>query len=441
MLDQKSIEEVKQIINNKIKIEEDTGCHIWTGSYCEQRKSCRLTFKQTSYQVNRLVWTINNMGVILKKSERCLRSCNNNKCVNYNHLIIKDKNEPLTKEDMWERILKDSEKQEAGCILYTKNINVDGYGRIEIANKKYRVHCLAWWVNSNLEKMPTKEETDRYIVRHMCKERSCVNPDHLKIGTQLENCKDKLESGTQPKGETHHSSSITRELAQKIQSSKYEKSHPNYKTKKKRAEQYGVSLYIIKQIDQGITWGHIEGSTFDVDKHEERRKKERERYLKRKDKIWTKEMFEKAHQKLINNSTEMDEPNEFTKTKCRIWNLSKNNFGYGRMSIFGKEIRSHIMACEIREGRHRKKEEITRHLCNNKLCCEPTHVKFGSQSENSIDQLRHGKKNSIPENVVLDIRETYKKDGLTNIERAKKYNIGVQSLRAIQNRKTYKHIQ
>lgn len=33
------------------------------------------------------------------------------------------------------------------------------------------------------------------VIRHLCSNRSCINPDHLKLGSQKENMQDKVEAG------------------------------------------------------------------------------------------------------------------------------------------------------------------------------------------------------------------------------------------------------
>ena len=59
----------------------------------------------------------------------------------------------------------------------------DGYGRFKAAGNARRAHRLAYarWIG------PLDDDDDRIIVDHRCRERRCVNPDHLKLVTYAEN--------------------------------------------------------------------------------------------------------------------------------------------------------------------------------------------------------------------------------------------------------------
>lgn len=61
------------------------------------------------------------------------------------------------------------------CIKWTGFIDRDGYGVVKIDRKSYRVHRLA------LEKKLGRQLLRHEWVRHSCPERSCFNPDHLKV--------------------------------------------------------------------------------------------------------------------------------------------------------------------------------------------------------------------------------------------------------------------
>jgi len=61
--------------------------------------------------------------------------------------------------------------------------------------------------------------------------------------------------------------------------------------------------------------------------------------------------------------------------------------GYGQVYVDGEQLLAHrvayILACgEIPEGL------VVRHLCNNKVCCNPAHLALGTQQDNADDMTR-----------------------------------------------------
>jgi len=77
----------------------------------------------------------------------------------------------------------------SGCWLWTGLINSSGYGWIKINDiKKYGKHGtykLAHRISYELFKGVIPEGLE---IDHLCRVRSCVNPDHLEAVTHVENC-------------------------------------------------------------------------------------------------------------------------------------------------------------------------------------------------------------------------------------------------------------
>lgn len=65
-----------------------------------------------------------------------------------------------------------------------------GYGRI---TDGLYAHRLSWEIHND-RKLERKE-----VVMHLCDNVSCVNPAHLRVGTQQENMDDKVAKGRHPK--------------------------------------------------------------------------------------------------------------------------------------------------------------------------------------------------------------------------------------------------
>ena len=106
---------------------------------------------------------------------------------------------------------------ESGCWLWTASKDVEGYGQMAHKGKRYRSHRLSFELHKG-------EIPDGLKVLHKCDNPSCVNPDHLFLGTHQENMDDMLAKGRQQKGSRHAHSKITEEVAALIK--KFLKRHP-----------------------------------------------------------------------------------------------------------------------------------------------------------------------------------------------------------------------
>jgi hypothetical protein len=84
------------------------------------------------------------------------------------------------------------------------------------------------------------------VIRHKCDNPSCINPDHLELGTVRQNFDDRKRHGTWPSGDNHPQARLSNDQVAEIR-----KSYIWYsKTKGCRAlaKEYGVSAYHIWDI-------------------------------------------------------------------------------------------------------------------------------------------------------------------------------------------------
>lgn len=82
------------------------------------------------------------------------------------------------------------------CWNWTGSRNSAGYGLFASNTHPVRLSLAHRWVleDANGEKIPR----DR-VVMHLCDNRSCVNPLHLRIATVAENNQDMFDKGRHPK--------------------------------------------------------------------------------------------------------------------------------------------------------------------------------------------------------------------------------------------------
>lgn len=103
----------------------------------------------------------------------------------------------------WEYV---GRKTEGGCVLWAGGLNQTGYGVLysSVANKtvSHYAHRVAY----ELMVGPIPEGL---FILHRCDNPPCVNPVHLRAGTQLENIADRNMKGRQAKGYGHGHSKLT----------------------------------------------------------------------------------------------------------------------------------------------------------------------------------------------------------------------------------------
>jgi hypothetical protein len=130
------------------------------------------------------------------------------------------------------------------CVIWQKCKDRDGYGRASINGKKWQAH--RWAYTEAYGDIP-----EGMVVRHMCHNPACINPEHLVIGTHADNVRDKLEANRQLKGEDVPSSKLTEAQVKEIKELKGKISGP------KLADKFNVHFITIYKIWNRKTWKHI----------------------------------------------------------------------------------------------------------------------------------------------------------------------------------------
>ena len=139
-------------------------------------------------------------------------------------------------------------KTESDCWIW-RGARSRGYGIVQIERGQFqRAHRLVYEMLEGA--IPAGK-----ILCHRCDNPSCVNPQHMMVGTMADNTADMFSKGRQqdysrnPKGETHHSAKVTEDAVRAIRAS----SAPS----KMLAAQYGVNVWSIQNIRARRTWKHI----------------------------------------------------------------------------------------------------------------------------------------------------------------------------------------
>jgi hypothetical protein len=114
------------------------------------------------------------------------------------------------KEDLATRFMKHVVvDHETGCWNWTGTKNRAGYGSIQVNQYKRFAHRVSWEIHKGA--IPPAEGYHGHVVCHRCDNPPCVNPEHLFLGTQYTNMKDRDSKGRRVAavGSSHAMSKLT----------------------------------------------------------------------------------------------------------------------------------------------------------------------------------------------------------------------------------------
>jgi hypothetical protein len=126
-----------------------------------------------------------------------------------------------------------------------RNVFRGGYGRFNWNYKIYRAHRFSYLLYRG-------DIPDGMCVCHKCDNPSCVNPDHLFLGTQAENIRDAKGKNRLAVGDRNKSTKLTESEIREIRK-RYIPGDPLC-GQKALGDRYGVTHGNIHQIITGKTW-------------------------------------------------------------------------------------------------------------------------------------------------------------------------------------------
>lgn len=132
-----------------------------------------------------------------------------------------------------------------GCWEFTGARDQRGYGRINVNDQAILAHRVAF--DLVVDDIPSG-----MFVCHHCDNPACINPDHLFLGTNQDNINDMVSKRRHTYGERNGMAKLT-----EVQVVEIKQQLTNGVARRKIADTYDVSVWLIHDIAKGRRWGHV----------------------------------------------------------------------------------------------------------------------------------------------------------------------------------------
>ena len=279
---------LEELFRQNVTIEEGSSCWIWKG-HCKQVGYGWFQFRRLKDYAHRVAYLLANGPVPEGKSVS--HKCNNKLCVNPEHLMLESyraycvatepakhcacgcgsmltKGKAIYKPGHWAKTSNGRKNDMArffahvdksqDCWIWTGHKDKHGYGSLSYEGKHWKTHRLSYYLTHG--SIP-----DGMGVLHKCDNPSCVNPDHLFVGTQSTNVADMKSKLRCAYGEKSGTAKLTWQQASEIRQLYVPGKRGSAVS---LADQFGVGRQQIVRVAMGIhgkslCWPEIKGVSND----------------------------------------------------------------------------------------------------------------------------------------------------------------------------------
>ena len=146
---------------------------------------------------------------------------------------------------------------ETGCFEWMAFRNAKGYGSFSAKGQSYQAHRVAYLI-------ATGTDPGEFQTMHTCDNPPCVNPEHLRIGTNTDNVRDKVKKGRAASGDKNGARVHPERLARgesngraKLKDSDIPLIRADIRVQRIIALDYGVDQVLISLIKRRKIWVHV----------------------------------------------------------------------------------------------------------------------------------------------------------------------------------------
>lgn len=133
---------------------------------------------------------------------------------------------------------------------------------------------------------------------------------------------------------------------------------------------------------------------------------------------------------------------------CLFWPFPMPAAGYPYTTISGERVRVHRKACEVAHGKPPSAISMALHSCGNGHlgCVSPSHLRWGSPSDNSRDSAKHGTASVGPRHGMArlsasDVHEIRRLRGTMSLAViADRFGVSKSMVSAIHLKKRWAHV-
>lgn len=472
-------------------IVDTDGHRLWVGLTSKCIKgTLALTYKR-AYHVPHVWWWISENKRFPDANMRFHKDCDRKQCISHfepGHIHITSVMD-MTDGDYMRacvRLDQNSIVQPNGCRIWTKRSQKDtGYGNMSFGLTSRRVHVWAY------ELAYRTATTPGLVVRHLCGNRLCIEPLHLKEGTHSENAQDRTTHGTMIRGEHHKNCKITETQAQMVIDS-YKKGQ----TQKQRAAAIGVSMNVIRGIDHLGAWSHLmtdeqkaerrsgkgnprinlelarkikqsrnderklgtaaraaifgvsPGTVRRIDRGEKWKAAGLSEVEYEKEQAIESERYDESIKRIIQSHVDIVPDVKDVTQSHWLWKRAKKAGGYGTISYHKKSCSVHVIAWCLWNKSLVPDGYVVRHKCPFKHCCNPDCLEIGTEQENALDKQRDGTQPNfrganhprakMTEADALGIKNSFGQGTATS--RAERFGVSKSVVHSIDSHRSWKHL-